>query len=196
MGRFGRGKFFIVILRSKANLRSTMAPIVSNTSPLIALSILDWLDLPRHFFDPIIIPEAVVSEATGRGFARRGAREIANGIETGWIRVASPAAHELVASLSDDLGIGEAEAIVLAVERKAVLLIDDPSGRRRAKQLDLQITGTLGLLALAKHSGRIPEVSSWVLKLQEGGCHLSEKLIEIFLNNMGERPPSKEHAQP
>jgi predicted nucleic acid-binding protein len=163
---------------------------------LIALSILDWLDLPRHFFDPIIIPEAVVNEATGRGFTPRGAREIANGIETGWIHVASPVAHELLASLSDDLGIGESEAIVLAVEPKAVLLIDDPSGRRRARQLDVQITGTLGLLALAKHSGRIPAVSSWVLKLQEGGYHLSERLIEKFLTDMGERPASKEHARP
>jgi len=196
MGRFGRGNIFLVLLGVAANLRGTVEPIVSNTSPLIALSILNWLDLPRHFFDPVILPEGVVSEATRRGFARRGAREIANGIETGWIHVASPAAHELVASLSDDLGIGEAEAIVLAVERKAVLLIDDPSGRRRAKQLDVQIIGTLGLLALAKHAGRIPEVSSWVLKLQQGGYHLGERLIEKFLTDMGERPPSKEQVQP
>jgi predicted nucleic acid-binding protein len=163
---------------------------------LIALSILDWLDLPRHFFAPIIVPEAVVSEATGRGFARRGAREIASAIEKGWMQVASAVGRELVALLSDDLGIGEAEAIVLAVERKAVLLIDDPLGRRRAKQMAVRITGTLGLLALAKHSGRIPEVSSWVLKLQRGGYHLGGRLVEKFLADMGECPPSNEHAQP
>ena len=188
--------FIVASPQARANLCSTIKAIVSNTSPLIALSILDCIELPRHFFDPIIIPEAVATEATGRGLERRGAREIADGIKSGWIHVASPVAHDLVASLSDDLGIGEAEAIVLAVERKAVLLIDDPSGRRRAKQLSVQITGTLGLLALAKHSGRIPEVSSWVLKLREGGYHLSERLIEQFLTDMGEHPPPKEHVQP
>src|SRR6266545_7326328 len=143
-----------------------MQPVVSNTSPLIALSILDWLNLPRHFFDPIIIPQAVVSEAIPQGIARPGAREIDVAIKAGWIHVASPVNRELIVSLSDDLGVGEAEAIVLAVERKAILIIDDPSGRRRAKQLGVQITGTLGLLGLAKNAGKIPEVSSWIVKLK------------------------------
>src|SRR5207247_8129485 len=67
-----------------------MQPVVSNTSPLIALSILDWLHLPRHFFYPIIIPQAMVSEAIPQGIARPGAREIDLAIKAGWIQVASP----------------------------------------------------------------------------------------------------------
>ncbi len=163
-----------------------METAVSNTSPLIALSIIEWLDLPGQFFDPIVVPQAVVKEAIVNGAARPGAREIDAAIKAGWIRVESPRDTTLAAALSDELGLGEAEAITLAVEYHCVLIIDEPAGRHKAKRLGLRIIGTLGLLALAKNSGKIDLVSPWISKLQAGGYRLGDSLIARFLKDMGE----------
>lgn len=48
--------------------------------------------------------------------------------------------------LSDAVGIGEAEAIALAVERKERLFMDDLNGRRTAELYRIETTTTLGLL--------------------------------------------------
>jgi hypothetical protein len=49
--------------------------------------------------------------------------------------------------LRGSLDAGEAEAIVLALERKAnLLLVDEKLGRAAAKTFGLRITGLLGVL--------------------------------------------------
>ena len=58
--------------------------------------------------------------------------------------------------LRQDLDPGEAEAIVLAIERKAsILLVDERRGRRTATAAGLTVTGLLGVVARAKQAGLI-----------------------------------------
>jgi predicted nucleic acid-binding protein len=52
------------------------------------------------------------------------------------------------------LGAGEREAIALAEELKAGLLLDDGKARREARRRGLAVTGTLAVLAAAAENGR------------------------------------------
>lgn len=59
-------------------------------------------------------------------------------------------------ALRERLDPGEAEAIVLAIERRAdVLLVDERLGRRTATEAGLKVTGLLGVVAKAKEAGLI-----------------------------------------
>ncbi len=60
----------------------------------------------------------------------------------------------LVEVQSNELDIGEASAIALAVENQAdLVLIDERRGRLVATRLNLRYTGILGILVEAKSQG-------------------------------------------
>ena len=75
----------------------------------------------------------------------------------GWLKTTelSPSSRRLAAALSDAVGIGEAEAIALAVEKEDRLFIDDLKGRRTAEFYKLETTTTLGLMLELLASGAI-----------------------------------------
>ncbi len=69
----------------------------------------------------------------------------------------APSRSHLLLTLSSRLDQAEAEAIALATEINAdVVLLDERDGRRIAKQVGLPTTGVLGLLLRAKLNGEIP----------------------------------------
>src|SRR5438045_271943 len=70
--------------------------------------------------------------------------------------VAAAEDQNRVRKLRENLESGEAEAIVLAIERRAdILLVDERRGRRIAAAAGLKATGLLGVLAGAKQAGLI-----------------------------------------
>ena len=73
-----------------------------------------------------------------------------------WLTVATPKDQIRVQQLREHLDAGEAEAIVLAIERGAtLLLVDERRGRRTAAAAGLQVTGLLGVVVRAKRAGLI-----------------------------------------
>lgn len=84
------------------------------------------------------------------------ANRVTDTAPSSWLLVASPQDQDLVRQLRNSLDAGEAEAIALALERRAaLLLIDERRGRRTAVALGLPITGLLGVLADAKQARHI-----------------------------------------
>jgi len=77
--------------------------------------------------------------------------------------------------------------LTLAEEREArLVVIDELRGRRFAERLGIPLTGSLGILLLAKEAGLIESVSVWLSKLQEAGLFLAPSLIQRTLEIAGE----------
>lgn len=84
-------------------------------------------------------------------------------------------------ALATDLGKGESEAIAIAHERDALLILDDALARRHASLIGVRLTGTLGVLLKAKEEGQISLVMPLVSRMTELGFWLSDKTREAVL---------------
>ena len=154
--------------------------IISDASPLIVLLKTNKLSILKELFEKIIVPEAVHKEIT----AKEHEKTIFNKIE--WIETRSIRNTDLTTLLEKLIDRGEAEAIVLAKEQKATLLIDDAKARKYAKLLNINIIGTLGLLKIAKNRGLIPSVKKTINDMLAEGYYIEDKLVQKILKDIGE----------
>ena len=129
--------------------------IVSNSTPLINFATINEIQILRKLFKQIIIPQAVWQEVVIRGW-----RESAPLIEKAdWINKESIADHRLCNILSKELDLGEAEAIVMAIEFNAdLILLDELEARNLAEIQGLKYMGSIGCLTLAKRLGLITKI--------------------------------------
>lgn len=124
--------------------------VVSDTTPLRYLAVLGFLDLLPRLFGEVHCPAAVLQECL-HPRAPAALREWA-AEPPDWL-VCHPA-QIVTVELSSILDAGEAEAITLALEKKAdVILIDEMDGRRAARDRGLITAGTLNILAQAAERG-------------------------------------------
>ena len=151
-----------------------MPKVVCNSSPLIHLSKAGRLSLLRDFFQEILVPREVLTESVENSGGAKDAKEIK---EADWIHLLSIEDMDLKKALKLTLDDGEAAAIVLALEQKAdIVLMDDYDGRTVAKEYDLMVTGTIGILLKAKLEGKIPSLRHDLDVLRESGFWLGEEL--------------------
>ena len=140
-----------------------MANIICNTSPIQYLYQLDVLDILPALAGRIIVPRAVVDEIA----AGRAAGVTLPDLTTlNWVDIRSPAGESAL-PLVTDLGPGEAQVLMLALELgDAIVILDDGLARRMAETLSIRLIGTLGLLLDAKRVGRVPAVAPLLDQLQ------------------------------
>ena len=82
---------------------------------------------------------------------------------------------------------GEVEVMILSKEIEAdVVIIDDANAKKHAKYLQLPVTGTLEVLIKAKKEGYIGELKPILYQMVEKGIYVSQELIELCLNQVGE----------
>lgn len=161
----------------------TPVVVVSNTTPISNLIRIGRLPLLSAIFGPVAIP-AHVAEELGRGEHVLGRWRDAPGADG--LFVVAPQADPFLRQLMLDLDPGEAAAIALAVQHRALLLIDEVAGRRIAAHHGVKLTGTLGVLAEAKRLGHVPAVRPLLDALRDASFHLSGALRDRVLREAGE----------
>ncbi|GET28524.1 DUF3368 domain-containing protein [Prolixibacter sp. SD074] len=159
-----------------------MPKTVSNTTPIISLLKLNRLKLLQKIYKQIYIPTAVYNEIEA-GKAKGYYRDLS---EIDWINIIEIQDKQAVKYFLD-LDAGEAEAIVLATELNADLIIlDEKLGRFHAKHADLKVTGTIGILIKAKSEGLIEKLKPLLNELTDKEVWISEKLKSEILKKVGE----------
>ncbi|HEV7668251.1 MAG TPA: DUF3368 domain-containing protein [Thermoanaerobaculia bacterium] len=160
-----------------------MPDVISDTSPIQYLHQVGLLDLLPALYARLILPSGVVDELeVGRklGVSLPDVRTLP------WIEIRE-VTNRRVLRLSPDLGLGEKQAIALALESAdALVLLDDALARRQAGLLEIRCTGTLGVLLKAKQLQVLPQIAPIIAKLTEFGFHLSVRAHAAVLHLAGE----------
>ncbi len=160
-----------------------MPKVVSNTTPIISLLKLNRLDLLKQLYGQILIPLAVFREIEA-GKTKGYYKDLS---KIDWISIVEIKDKKSVKYLLD-LDQGEAEAIVLATEFNADLIIlDERLGRFYAKHAELKVTGTIGVLIKAKNEGLIESVKPMIEELVKKEVWISDKLKSEILKKTGEK---------
>jgi predicted nucleic acid-binding protein len=138
--------------------------------------------LPARF-GRITVPEAVVKELEE---GRQASVPLPDVTKLDWVRVAGVSAPAVL-PLVHDLGQGEREVLALALERPdARVLLDDRLARRVAEGLNIPLTGTLGVLLLAKNAGHLPAVGPIVDRRDALGFRLDPQTRAAVVRLAGE----------
>lgn len=161
--------------------------VVSNTSPLIHLASIDRFELLRTLYRQVLIPPAVWREVVEEGGGRAGEAETEEAVAAGWIEIRALEDERFVRLLKENLDDGEAEAIALAEEIEAdLLLIDETQAREWAAQVGLPLTGTIGVLVRAKAEGKLETLRPLLSRLRHTSLWISDRLYKEVLRAVGE----------
>jgi uncharacterized protein len=156
--------------------------VVSDAGPLISLGRLDLLGLLPALFADVQVPEQVLRECAARP-NNEDATRISIARQAGWLSACGMQAIE-----PGPLGRGERAAIARALSIGAGVLTDDYAARVHAQSLQLVVTGTLGVLALAKRAGLLRSVAPQIQRLRASGQRFGNELVLLVLAAAGEAP--------
>ena len=151
--------------------------VVSDTTAITSLLQIGQCELLARLYHEVIIPQAVRDELLAM-----------HPTLPAFLRVGIVRQRAEVQRLQADIDLGEAEAIVLAKETAAeLLLMDENEGRRVAVREGLRIVGLLGVLVQAKRMGMIPSVRELTTKLETvAGFRVGDDVKQIIFRSAGE----------
>jgi len=152
--------------------------IIGDSSALVALSIMDRLDLLESIFGKVYVPQAVYDEVTIS--YKPQSLKLKNYLKDKIVTVD-------LNIVQMGLGQGELEAIALYKHLNSdFLLIDDRRAKKFAQLNSVNVIGSLGVMILAKEKGLIAFIRNDVEKLISSDVFISENLINRVLASVGE----------
>ncbi len=134
----------------------------------------------KAIFNEIIVAKAVYEEICSAGQGLIGSFELEEAVKNRIIVVKDATSKLLVTALLDPLAIGEAETIALAIDEHADgIVLDDKAARRKARDLKLNVIGTLRVLRMMYDAKLIDktEIIEALTTLRETGFRISDDLI-------------------
>lgn len=158
-----------------------MSVVVSDTSPINYLVLIGHAETLPLLFGNIFIPSAVHQELQQQGTPAVVRRWIAGA--PSWLTVRQGRNMDL----SLHLDIGEAQAIALAEEIRAdLVLIDERKGSREARKRGLLTAGTLAVLDRADLAGML-DFEAAIAKLEATNFHLPPNILNAMVRDVRAR---------
>jgi predicted nucleic acid-binding protein len=159
--------------------------VISNTSPLQYLHQLGILHIFPALSTQVIIPPAVVEELR---VGRELGISLPDPTRLNWVEIRRPVSASAL-PLVTDLGPGEAEVLMLALEStEPIVVLDDMLARRMAQISGLRLTGTLGLLLDAKRAQLVQAIKPFLDQLQSLRFRVAPYTRAAVLKLAGEEP--------
>ncbi len=154
--------------------------IVINTGPLLAISAaMGDLEVLKTLFNEVIVPFEVDQEIRAGGKNKLGYKEYKKAT---WLKKHT-SKIDLMSFLQNSLDLGEASVIQLALNLDIdTVCIDETSGRQIASLCGLSLTGSIGILIRSQHHGYNFSMGKTLIKMQEKGIWLSERVKNYAIN--------------
>ena len=152
--------------------------VVSNTSPLLNLALIQRLDPLEDQFATLVVPEHVWEELLA---GEEGLPALRSLRSEGPLVVETLDSDELFVELVRELDAGEAAAITYAIENEAdLVLLDEREGRKAARRHGLAVTGVVGILLRGVEDDSV-SIETELDRLRDAGFWLSDHLYERVL---------------
>ena len=155
-----------------------MQLVIADTGPVNYLLLIGHIEILPALFERVILPSAVKDELANPDTPLLVRNWIA--APPSWVNVRHTEKPLPNISMAG-LGAGETEAITLAVELHAdLLLMDDRRGVTVALQRGLTVTGTMGLLARAAKHGLL-DLAAAFDRLKQTNFRYRQEIMEQLL---------------
>lgn len=152
--------------------------VVSNTSPLLNLALIDRLDLVADQFSTVTVPLQVWNELMA---GSEGVEALRSCRDTGLLQVVPVPESELFVEFRRELDIGEAAVLTYALrENASLVLLDEREGRQTARRHGLSMTGAIGILLRGANDDRV-DLESELDALRDAGFWISDGLYRETL---------------
>jgi predicted nucleic acid-binding protein len=162
--------------------------VVADTSPLNYLVLIAEADLLHRLYGRVLIPQAVLAELQHPKTPSAVVKWIKR--RPGWVEVRQVAVRP--EESSEELDLGELEAIVLAEECRpdVLLLLDEETGRLEARRRNIPTTGTLGVLDDAAARGLV-DLRAAIQRLRSTNFRAEGSLLEWLIARHQQRTKEK-----
>lgn len=161
-----------------------MRKVVVNSTPLIALSGINHLEILHKIYGEVFIPNAVYLEISAKPESKCK-KDVDNA--SSWLKIEKIKDEMAKKLYKTQLHEGEVEVMILAQEMSANLaIIDDANAKKHAKYLGITVTGTLGVLIKAKKIGIIPALKPLIENMINNGIYISNDLVKKCLTAVNE----------
>lgn len=150
--------------------------VIADSSCLILLSKIEELEILRSVYKQIhITPE--IAEEFGLDLPD-------------WIEIKEVNNKALQLLFQETLDVGESSALALAYETQdCTVIIDELKARKTAAKMNIRMTGTIGLILIAKNQNKISSAKSVFDKIRSTNFRISDRIINEALKEAGELSP-------
>ncbi len=147
--------------------------VIADTTCIILLDKIGELDLLSVMFNKVSVTKEIADEY-GKPLPA-------------WIEIKNVTDKHYQKILETELDIGEASAIALYIELgDSLIILDDNKARQYANKLQLNYTGTFGILLSAKQRGIVSSLRYLFEKIKKTNFRFSQKLLDDILKEAGE----------